>query len=251
MNQVPHFEYGMNEHQGAEITVVHSANAEMRLLPNVVLFATTPAIRAGIQQLLQAAGGNVLASSSSTTALEGLIRLHPHLTIVCDAESRSEAFQVMLRYQSPLLVLAVSRQQRQLVEEDMTLSAPRCSVVDATAEDAVLVITEALITIATGESFIHLPASSTSRRRPSSIVPPSIVRLFRKAGLPLRCIELVWLDATGCSSVEIAQRLFVNKGTVCSYWKRAQRRMMMDRASLRVWVQMQLEDAVNAPSNIA
>lgn len=212
-------------------------------LPRVILFAQSHLVRVGISQLLREHGVLVVVETSSVQTLTTTLRDATDHLLVCDAEGSYIASTIAHDHGVPLLVLAVTEQQRQMLLRDEPLLDTAGGVVDISTDGTLHKLFEACNAVQNGKRFFFLQATADSETESASALPPNIVAQLTGTPLTLRSIEILWLDAHGWSSVAIARRLTITEDTVQSYWKRMQRKMHRTRGELRVWFRRKLVEA--------
>ena len=125
------------------------------------------------------------------------------------------------------------------MRDEVTLSIAH-GVVDASSEETIRRLPDALTAIQRGRRFVWLSTITLSDVEPPSTIPPHVLSHFVQAQLSRRSVELLWLDYQGCQTADIARRLCITEATVQSHWKRLQRRMQRPRWELRTWFRHKL-----------
>lgn len=219
----------------------HAERVARNQVLRAALFASSPAIRAGLHQLLLTAGVVVTYEAATPQALASLLSIggRPHL-IVCDADGRYAIASVAQRARLPLLVVAVSWHQRVILLRDTTLPTLAHSLVDVSGEDGTERLSDVVQGIAHGQRSLDV-STSGDESVDDTCVPAMIMQQLAPLNLTRQQCALVWLDYQGWSSAAIAEYLLVRKATVQSYWKRVQQRTGWSRDEVKAWVRKRLD----------
>jgi DNA-binding NarL/FixJ family response regulator len=212
--------------------------ARRERIGRLALLASALPARLSLQYLLASTGAHIVAEAPTAPLLEQLLERRRIQLLVADAGDRHAAVDLAMRLCIPLLLVATAVDHRQALATDVPLLNQAQGIVDATDEQAPLVLAAAVTTLISGERFVHLPLDQLA---PSTdqLVPDMIDRLLSNAGLTGRERAVLWLDNQGWSNAQIAGRLGVTAASVVSYWKRMQRKIGANRNGIRAWVSAQ------------
>lgn len=208
--------------------------------PRIVLFAPSQIVRAGLAHTLRTSGAMVVAETNSVHVLTTVLTHAAQRILVSDAEGGDLASTLAQEHGVPLLLLAASEQQRQLLLRDEDMVGMADGVVDVSTDQGVRMLPEAFAAIQAGRRFVCLNTTAGREVEQVSTIPSHIVTHFASTPLTRRLLELLWLDYQGWSTADIARRLTVTEATVQSYWKRLQRKMHRTRGEVRTWFRQKL-----------
>lgn len=76
----------------------------------------------------------------------------------------------------------------------------------------------------------------------SAILPAEVLRRCASAPLSVRELEVLWLEHHGLERAQIAAQLSIAPATVTTHWKNVQRKLGLDRAGVRQWMERMLGD---------
>jgi DNA-binding NarL/FixJ family response regulator len=219
---------------------------QKRELVPVALFATAPALRTGLHQLLVAASVHILLEASSIVALRQLlVGMREGVdALVTAASDRAIVVDVAQTFAVPLIVIAATQEEARDLTMDTPILRQAHAVVDASGEQATLVLAEAMEALRCGERYIYLPSDrhTTSHTRDRTI-PESVAQLFAATLLTPREVELVWLDYQGGSATQIAERLGISPQSITRYWNRIYHKLQIAgearraRGYVHTWIQ--------------
>jgi DNA-binding NarL/FixJ family response regulator len=214
--------------------------ARQKRCVSIALLASALPARWSLMHLLFGTGVQVVAEAPSVTHLEHLLERRRAQLLVADAGDRFEAVELAARLRLPVLLVATAVEHRQLLVTDIPLRNQAQGIVDATTDEATTVLSAAIAALSNDEHYVHLPPRQAEQ--PIQLtVPCMVVQLLRRAGLTRREQELLWLDLQGWTSAQIAAQMLVTERSIRTYWKRAQRKLGMDRAGTRAWMRQQVQ----------
>jgi DNA-binding NarL/FixJ family response regulator len=218
-------------------------------LGQVALVATAPALRTGLRQLLVADSAHILLEASSIAILRQMLggMREGVDALISAAGDRAGVVDVAHTFAVPLMVVAATREEAEDLAMDTPLLRHAHAVVDASNEQATLVLAEALEAVRCGERYVYLPiARGGSLHLRDRIIPQSIAQHFASTPLTRREVELVWLDYQGQAGPHIAERLGISPQSITRYWNRIYRKLQIRseagqaRQRVRSWVQVVL-----------
>lgn len=209
--------------------------------PRIIVFGSSQIVRTGIAHLLRSIGALVVAETNSVPALRSAVAYGVHRVLVTDAEGSAQASEIAYEHGVPLLVLAVSGQQRHMLLHDESLLVQADAVVDISTDHALRVLPEALVAIQGGKQFVRLDTARGNAVQSAPTVPAHVLAQLANTKLSRRWLELLWLDYQGWSTGDIARHLTLTEATVQSYWKRIQRTTHQTRGEVRAWFRRKMQ----------
>lgn len=199
----------------------------------VLVYATSPFMRAGISHFLDPSMAQ--STCGQPTALRRMLSQFHYDALVAPAVDRAIVREVCQAHAIPL-ILIVSRTTPAAVVAATDVSG---LVADHDPFAAVR-LAHMLAAISHGESLNRLLPELEAGTVGLAFVPPLVARWFDATPVTRRELDLLWLDAQGWSSAQIARQLLIDRTTVTSYWKRVQRKLHRDRRGVRAWVREQV-----------
>src|SRR6266540_2306115 len=174
-------------------------------VPRVAVFATSPVKRAGLAHLAAVVGQTVEAVHEP--ALRHMLAGMRWTAVVTDAEDYRQIAPLVREHQVPLVVLAATPSQAQLI-------SPTDSTLVLLEQDPALTtqLATALEALANGESLAELLMTPVPPSR--GVVPPAVMRQFTDTPISPRELEVLWLDYHGQTLADIARSLAIDPSTV-------------------------------------
>lgn len=221
-----------------QLVLAHAVSEEQRVRQErcpcrVLVYATSPFMRAGISQLLDPS--MTQSPCGQPAALRRTLSAYRYDVVVAPAADRAIVREVCHARAIPL-ILIVSRTTPASVVAAEGVSG---LVADYDPFAAVRLV-HMLAAIAHGEPLNHLPPGLEADFVGLAFVPSLVARWFDATPVTRRELDLLWLDAQGWSNARIARQLLIDRTTVTCYWKRVQRKLHRDRRGVRAWMREQV-----------
>jgi DNA-binding NarL/FixJ family response regulator len=203
-----------------------------------LLCVSSPIKRAGLGQVLSRLA--LTEQVAHAGALQHALAHAEFDVLVIDASDYPSAIETLERHHVPIILIAATMVQ--------VLTVPTRNVLGVILENdagAEAQLHDLLERIRTGGEQGALLGGASSNV--PWAVPPFVFQRLAHARLSEREIEVLWLDSQGFRPTQIAGQLHIERATVNSHWKRAQRRLGFSRPQLRRWLREQLGHEETAP----